>query len=163
MSVSFSPDGRRIVYRGSDYSARLWDAATRKSKLQYASSSQVFSVTFSPDGRYIVSGNSSGTLSLWDGTTVERLRSDLEAHTQSVLSVAFTPDSSRILSGSEDRTLRLWDVATGQPIGPPRKGSLRLWPAPSSWAYELCAKLSRNMSRQQWREWASPEIEYKCQ
>ena len=56
-------------------------------------------------------------------------------------SVAFSPDGRRIVSGSHDKTLRLW-------------------PAPDAWPDELCAKLTRNMSRKQWREWVSPDLDY---
>ncbi len=58
--------------------------------------------------------------------------------------VAFSPDGKRIVSGSEDMTLRLWL-------------------APKTWPDELCAKLTRNMSRKEWRELVSPEINYVCQ
>ena len=61
-----------------------------------------------------------------------------------VNSVAFSPDGRRIFSGSGDTTLRVW-------------------PAPVVWPDELCAKLTRNMSRKQWREWVSPQIDDTCQ
>ena len=35
--------------------------------------------------------------------------------------------------------------------------------APPKWPDELCAKVTRNMSRKQWRDWISPEIPYACQ
>ena len=38
--------------------------------------------------------------------------------------------------------------------------TLRPLPAPNAWPDELCAKLTRNMSRKQWREWVSPDIDY---
>jgi hypothetical protein len=34
---------------------------------------------------------------------------------------------------------------------------------PKAWPDELCKKLTRNMSRKEWREWVSPEIPYTCQ
>jgi len=68
----------------------------------------------------------------------------LEAHQGAIWSIAISPDSRRIVSGSGG-------------------GDLRLWPAPKAWPEELCAKLTRNMSRAQWREWVSPEITYTCQ
>ncbi len=34
---------------------------------------------------------------------------------------------------------------------------------PKAWPDELCAKLTRNMSRKQWREWVSADIPYTCQ
>ena len=57
-------------------------------------------------------------------------------------SVAFSPDGKRIVSGSADTHacgcgLRAADAATS-----------------------LCAKLTTNMSHQQWRDWVSPDIDY---
>jgi WD40 repeat protein len=61
-----------------------------------------------------------------------------------VTSVAFSPDGRRIVSGSDDDTVRNW-------------------PAPDQWPAEFCAKLTRNMTRREWRVWVSPDIEYEEQ
>jgi DNA-binding beta-propeller fold protein YncE len=122
-SVSFSPDGRRIVSGSMDNTLRLWDAATGKpigSPLQ--GHTEPVSVAFSPDGRRIVSGSMDNTLRLWDAVTGKPIGSPLQGHTNSVWSVAFSPDGRRIVSGSEDNTLRLWDAVTGKPIGSPLQG-----------------------------------------
>ena len=55
--------------------------------------------------------------------------------------MAFSPDGTRIVSGSADNTVRLWPA----------------YPDPAS---ALCAKLTTNMSHQQWRDWVSPDIDY---
>ena len=149
----------------------------------------VTSVAFSPDGTRIVSGGGDDkTLRLWDANTGQPIGAPLRGHDSSVTSVFFSPDGARIVSGSQDRTLRLWDAKTGQPTGAPLLSheigvtsvafsldgtriasggswdrTLRLWPAPKAWPDELCAKLTRNMSRKEWNEWVSPEIDYVCQ
>jgi len=77
--------------------------------------------------------------------------------------------------------LQFWDVSTGSPLGNPIPGAellthnddgrmvmnlgelssiLRVLPARPT-ANDLCAKLTLNMSRKQWDEWISPDIEYR--
>ena len=51
------------------------------------------------------------------------------------------PTASRLASGSDDNTVRLW-------------------PAYPDAASALCAKLTTNMSHQQWSDWVSPDIDY---
>ena len=101
-----------------------------------------------------------------------------------MLDVAFSPDGTRIASGSVGNMVRLWDADTGQQIGPPLTGhtdwvtgvalapkarasspavidtTLRVWPGYPDPASALCAKLTANMSHQQWRDWVSPDIDY---
>lgn len=148
LAIAVSPDGSRIVSGGDDHTLRLWDAKTGQplgAPLK-GHEGEVQSVAFSPDGKYIVSGGGGGdrTLRLWDAKTGQLIGAPLEGDKSSVYSVAFSPDSRRIVSGGLGNTVRLW-------------------PAPKAWPDELCAKLTRNMSRKEWRDWVSPEIEYECQ
>jgi WD40 repeat protein len=63
--------------------------------------------------------------------------------------VAFSPDGLRLATASQDRKVRLWDAVNGEP--PTRH---------TDCAEALCAKLTTNMSREQWRVWVSPDIDY---
>ena len=105
---------------------------------------EVGAVAFNPNGRTIVTGSWDNTLRLWDVDTGQPIGAPLQGHTDSVRSVVFSPDGTLIVSGSGDKTLRLWN-------------------APKAWPDELCKKLTRNMSHKQWREWVSPEIDYRVQ
>ena len=104
--------------------------------------SAVLSVAFSPDGQRFLSGGQDGTVRVWNADTDKPVGEPLTGHTGAVLSVAFSPDGQRFLSGSQDGTVRMWPGGR------------------AAWRHELCAKLTTNMSRQQWNDWVSPKIPY---
>lgn len=104
----------------------------------------VTSVAFDQHGLRIVSGGVDGTVRLWDARMLQPIGAPVRGHRDAVLGVAFGRDGTRVVSGSED-------------------GTLRFWPARSAWAAELCARVGRNMSRQEWREAVPANIPYLCQ
>ena len=140
--MAFSPDGKRIASGSRDTTVRLWDAATGQPVGQPLTGhrTSVSSVAFSPDGKRIASGSTDNTVRLWDAATGQPVGQPLTGHRNIVWSVAFSPDGTRIASGGADNTVRLWPGYAD--------------------AAAVCAKLTTNMSHQQWRDWVSPDIDY---
>jgi WD40 repeat protein len=140
--VAVSPHGGRLAVGGSDGTVWVWDVATGQlvGPPMTGHTDWVNSVAFSPDGARLVSGGSDGTVRVWDIASGQTVGS-LTGHTGAVRSVAFSPDGTCIASGSDDSTVRLWPA----------------FPDPVA---ALCAKLTTNMSRRQWREWVSPDLGY---
>ncbi|KIM19665.1 hypothetical protein M408DRAFT_31025 [Serendipita vermifera MAFF 305830] len=117
-SVSFSPDGTRIVSGSGDNTIRVWDAETGETVVGplEGHTNSVNSVSFSPDGRRIVSGSSDYTIQVWDAETGESVVGPLEGHDGFVNAVSFSPDGTRIVSGSDDRSIWVWDAKTGETV-----------------------------------------------
>jgi WD40 repeat protein len=113
-SVSYSPDGRRIVSASWDSTLKVWDAATGQNLLTLKGhTNPVYSVAYSSDGRRIASGGIDNTVRVWDALTGQLLHT-LKGHTGPVESVAYSPDGRRILSGGWYNTVKVWDAHTGQ-------------------------------------------------
>ena len=145
-AAAISPDGNRILV-STTKGLRLHDVATGKPVSEpwvtdTAGGTPVAGVAFSPDGTYVVTAEQTSELQLRDAQTGRPIGNPMLGHTGGyVLSVAFTADGNRIVSQGEDGWM--------------------LWPGPSLWRDELCAKLTSNMTRAEWDEWVSPMLEYR--
>ena len=115
--AAFSPDGSRVVSASSNWTARVWDAATGNAiAVLSGHKGQVHSVhsaTFSRDGSRIVTASSDKTARVWEAATGTAV-AVLSGHQATVKSAVFSPDGSRIVTASSDKTARLWESATGK-------------------------------------------------
>ncbi len=116
-SVTFSPDGSRIVTGSDDCTLKVWNVATGDLCLGPLTghTDEVWSVAFSHDGTStcIASGSKDRTIRIWDASTGESRRGPLIGHISAVFCVAFSADGHYLASGAGDETIRLWDVTQG--------------------------------------------------
>lgn len=181
-NVTFSPDGQRLASSGDD-GVRLWDLDTGNQIDELQSEDFYTDVAFNFDGDRLATSNTNTDIQLWDAGAGEVIGSPLRGHSDLVYTAVFSPDGHRLVSASRDSTIRLWNVDTGRPIGEPLTGhtgwvydvafspngqrvasagddfTVRLWDIDAA-PQKLCAKLSTNMSHEQWREQISSDHSY---
>ena len=119
----------------------MWEVATGRviSSVPYADS--IYTVAFSPDGKYVISGSADGLTRIWEAATgweIARMVQD-----GPVGAVAFSPDEKYVISGSADKTARVW------------------LSHPDDLIADTCARLPRNLTRAEWRQYIRDLLPYQ--
>jgi WD40 repeat protein len=96
-SVSWSPDGGRVVSGSSDGTFRVWDVDSGKFFLgpikgDYA----VYAVCYSPDAKMIATGVTRGGLEIWDANSGELLKTSKSY--RSFMCLAWTSDGKTLVA-----------------------------------------------------------------
>jgi WD40 repeat protein/serine/threonine protein kinase len=113
-SVSFSPDGTRLMTGGRDGSIKVWDITPERSS-EWLTVEGSGAVAFSPDGRLLAAGSEMGEISIFEAAGGRRLQV-LRGHREAVNAIAFDPDGSKLASASNDGTARVWETSTGEEL-----------------------------------------------
>ncbi len=121
-SVTFSPDGQRLVSAGGRTAdekgeVKVWDLNTRHEALTLSRfTDRVACVRFSPDGRRLATAGPA--VQLWDAQTGEE-QLTLRGHDARAEGVAFSPNGRRLASVAgllavhRDQEVKVWDAQTG--------------------------------------------------
>jgi WD40 repeat protein len=181
-AISISTDGKWLAgvsWTGHVILFNLKDKST--SVLAQESPSRILSVKFSPSGKFLAYGvdditNKRGLVKLYDFNTRETRQ--FTGHRAGVYDIAFSPDEKLLASAGADKRLQLyvldtpedlpvvmdnnngfiWDIefAKGSDylIAACSESEVRIWPTnPSLLAEQICPKLNRNMTQEEWKKY----------
>ncbi|KIK38210.1 hypothetical protein CY34DRAFT_60397, partial [Suillus luteus UH-Slu-Lm8-n1] len=121
-SISYFPDGRRMISGSWDKSALQWDLQTGK-EIQEARNiceRGIWTVAVSRDGRWAITGGGGlghGELKVIEVET--GIVKQFEGHSRGISSIDISADSNFLASGSWDRTTRIWNLGTGELVAGP--------------------------------------------
>eukprot|EP00960_Hanusia_phi_P041146 754856-Hanusia_phi.AAC.9 len=120
-TVACSPFGDIVVSGGSDFSLRIWDAESGKTRGAWEGHTGAIRIAeFSPCGNVIATGGYDRMIRLWDVRTakqIENVWAPLKGHTAAVRTLAFSPCGTKLSSGGADTTVRVWELGSGKQIG----------------------------------------------
>jgi WD40 repeat protein len=153
-AVDFTADGSELATSGTrfrpgdDRSLALWTRLGSHPRMTLVSAGPAGradpsfrSLAFSPNDR-LLAGAGDGGLQLWDVSKQQPLGGRMGSPARSV---AITPDGQHVLVGDD-------------------RGAVRSYPATvGGWLQDLCAVVSRNLTRAEWRTYIGTSTPYQRQ
>ncbi|KAG2036657.1 WD40-repeat-containing domain protein, partial [Suillus americanus] len=124
-SISYFPDGQRMISGSQDTTARQWDLKAGKEieKARYVceNSKEVYAVAISRDGRWVVTGGDDDCAELKAREVETGIVKTFEGHPRRINCIDISVDNTQLASGSEDETVRIWSLDTGELMAGPFK------------------------------------------
>lgn len=118
LSISWSPDGKKLASGCKNGQILLWDPSTGKQVGRALTGHSKWITALSweplhanPECRYVASSSKDGSVRVWD-TTAGRCERILTGHTQSVTCLRWGGDGL-LYSASQDRTIKVWRAHDG--------------------------------------------------
>jgi WD40 repeat protein len=183
-SLAFSRDGKRLAAGGHDGRARVLEMPSGKEIARITQAQPVLTVALSPDGRHLAVGGDDGSARVFEVASTKELTAF--THRGPVAAVAFGPDGRFVATVSTDGKVRVLDVRSGKPVAEfphhawtslhatafVREGRelLAAWQnrgnevvvernalAPGGLLAQACARVGRNLSAEEWRQYLPAE------
>jgi WD40 repeat protein len=158
-SISYFPDGQRMISGSQDKTARQWDLKAGKEieEARGVCKGMVLAVAVSRDGRWAVTGGGdcdSGELKACEVQT--GIVKTFEGHSpQWITCVDISADKTLLAGGSWDKTARIWNLDTGKLVSGPFKSEGRVGAVQfSADSKKLAVKLVTGKCLEIWDVWS---------
>ena len=185
-SICVSPNGKYLVGGTDDGIVFRWDLINQSKDILYQSNNNtIYVVTYNRSGNMIAFGDKLGNLRVLNPSTL-KLIINIKAHEARILDIKFRPDNQQIATSSYDGTIKLWNLRNmnDRPIAiteheswvlsvdyssdgkylvsSSQKGVIFVWPTSvDDMAENMCAKITRNMTTQEWETYVGYDIDYQ--
>ncbi len=118
VALTITPDGKRVIARGSERMIHVWDLADGRELRQFSEPDRNISVAFAPDGESLACGSDRRDITILATTTGKKLTqfkgSDGRYVGQGVGALFYSSDGKLLASlGMHATEIQLYDVATG--------------------------------------------------
>lgn len=148
LSVRFSPDGKHLALGLDDKTnrrgqVRIYNLQTGDFRQMGGHRAGVNDVEFSPDGKLLATAGADKRLLLWILDSPENLPVVMDNNNGFVWDVAFSPDSNYLIAACSESEIRVWPTN------------------PKLMAEQLCPKITRNMTLEEWRTYVGEKEEFK--
>jgi WD40 repeat protein len=115
-SLSFSPDGRRVLTTSADHMAAVWDARMgRQQSVLRGHTAGLSDASFSPNGKLIVTSGYDETARIWDAESGRQL-AILRGGAAAAVSAVFSADGEYVVTGWVDGAARVFAAPSGDPV-----------------------------------------------
>jgi WD40 repeat protein len=135
-AIAFAPDGQRLTTGSADNTVRVWNITKGRVVARMAHEGAVNAVSVSSDGNWVAMGSADRTAWLWEAATGRALAR--MPHESEVNAVAISSDGKRLVAVSGGRAWR-WLLL------------------PEDLIAEACARLTRNLTLQEWQQYLGDE------
>jgi WD40 repeat protein len=123
-SISYYPDGQRMVSGSLDKTTRQWDLKAGKEieEAQSVCEGIVYAVAVSRNGRWVATGGGNWNSAELKACEVETgIVKTFGGHSQTINCIDISTDNTQLASGSVDFTARIWNLDTGKLVAGPFK------------------------------------------
>ena len=144
LSVVFSKDGKLIAAGNEQGVVKVWESNSGRLIFnQFGHEARVNSVQFSSDNKRLASASFDGSVNVWEVSNLNGIPIKLDDHDDWVWFVEFSPDGEYLLAGCKNDVIKRWPMR------------------PSTLSEGICAKVGRNLTKEEWIEFVGKDIPYR--